>query len=188
LPFRGLGVVGQDWVTNGGHGGGIGTDFAVDLRGLDRNYAEQINDADENASAVGWGREILASAAGTVTYARDDVPNNPRPGNGFETTTYAAVHDPIMAFYGNCVIIDHGNSEYSLMAHMQQGSVTVKVGERVAAGQVIGKLGNSGDSFGPHVHYQLQSGPLRFQGQSLPFRFQNIDDPQLSRGTYFDAK
>ena len=188
LPFRGPGVVGQDWVTNGGHGGGIGTDFAVDLRGLDRNYAEQINDADENASAAGWGREILAPAAGTVTYTRNDVPNNPRPGDAFETTTYAAVHDPVMAFYGNCVIIDHGNSEYSLMAHMQQGSVTVKVGERVVAGQVIGKLGNSGDSFGPHVHYQLQSGPLLFEGQSLPFRFQNIDDPQLSRGTYFDAK
>jgi len=59
------GVVGQDWATNGGHGGGIGTDFALDLRGLDRNYAEQINDADENASAVGWGREILPPAAWT---------------------------------------------------------------------------------------------------------------------------
>ena len=65
---------------------------------------------------------------------------------------------------GNCVIIDHGNSEYSVVAHMQQGSVTVKVGERVAAGQVIGKLGNSGDSFGPHLHYQLQSGPQLFHG------------------------
>jgi len=53
------GVVGQDWHERR-HGGGIGTDFALDLRGLDRNYAEQINDADENASAVGWGREILA--------------------------------------------------------------------------------------------------------------------------------
>jgi hypothetical protein len=161
LPFRGPGVVGQDWVTNGGHGGGIGNDFAVDLRGLDRNYAEQINDKDENASAAGWGREILAPAAGTVTYARSDVPNNPRPGDAFETTTYAAVHDPVMAFYGNCVIINHGNSEYSLMAHMQQGSITVKVGERAVAGQVIGKLGNSGDSFGPHVHYQLQSAAFR---------------------------
>jgi hypothetical protein len=60
LPFRGRGVVGQDWVTNGGHGGGIGTDFAIDLRGLDQNYAEQINDAAENASAAGWGREIRA--------------------------------------------------------------------------------------------------------------------------------
>jgi murein DD-endopeptidase MepM/ murein hydrolase activator NlpD len=89
---------------------------------------------------------------------------------------------------GNCVIIDHGNSEYSVMAHMQQGSVTVKPGERVTAGQVIGRLGNSGDSFGPHLHYQLQSGPQLFHGQSLPFRFQNIDDPQLSRGTQFDAR
>jgi murein DD-endopeptidase MepM/ murein hydrolase activator NlpD len=60
---------------------------------------------------------------------------------------------------------------------MQQGSVTVKAGDRVTAGQMIGKLGNSGDSFGPHVHYQLQSAPLLFQGQSLPFRFKNIDSP-----------
>jgi len=186
-PFRGPGVVGQDWVTNGGHGGGIRTDFALDLRGLDQNYAEQINDADENASAAGWGREILAPAAGTVTYARNDVPNNPRPGDP-DLNSFAALHDPVMAFMGNCVIIDHGNSEYSVMAHMQQGSVTVKVGDRVAVSQVIGKLGNSGDSFGPHLHYQLQSAPLLFHGQSLPFRFQNIDEPQLSRGTSFDAK
>ncbi len=187
LPFRGKGVIGQDWITNGGHGGGIGTDFAIDVRGLDQNYAEQKNDADENASASGWGREILAPAAGTVTYARNDVPNNPRPGDP-DINSFAALHDPVMAYMGNCVIIDHGNSEYSVMAHMQQGSVTVKVGERVAAGQVIGRLGNSGDSFGPHLHYQLQSAPQLFHGQSLPFRFHNIDDPQLSRGTSFDVK
>jgi Peptidase family M23 len=187
LPFRGRGVVGQDWVTNGGHGGGIGTDFAIDLRGLDQNYAEQINDADENASAAGWGREIRAPAAGTVTYARNDVPNNPRPGDP-DINSFAALHDPVRAFMGNSVIIDHGNSEYSVVAHMQQGSVRVKVGERVAAGQVIGKLGNSGDSFGPHLHYQLQSGPQLFQGQSLPFRFQGVDEPQLPRGRHFNAQ
>ena len=92
-----------------------------------------------------------------------------------------------MAYAGNCVIIDHGNSEYSVMMHMQPGSVTVKVGDRVVAGQVIGKLGNSGDAYGPHLHYQIQSGPRLFQDQPLPFRFQNIDS-QLSRGRYFDAK
>jgi len=188
VPFRGLGVVGQDWITNGGHCCGIGTDFAIDLDGLDENYAEQKNDADENASAVGWGREILAPAAGTVTYARDDVPDNPRPGNLPDINWYASLHDPVMAYAGNCVIIDHGNSEYSTMMHMQQGSVRVKVGDRVAAGQVIGKLGNSGDAFGPHLHYQLQSGPQPWQYQSLPFRFQNIDAPQLSRGTYVNEK
>jgi murein DD-endopeptidase MepM/ murein hydrolase activator NlpD len=92
-----------------------------------------------------------------------------------------------MAFAGNCVIIDHGNSEYSVMMHMQPGSVTVDVGDRVVTGQVIGRLGNSGDAFGPHLHYQLQSGPRLFQDQSLPFRFHNVD-VLLSRGRYFDAK
>jgi hypothetical protein len=188
FPFRGRGVVGQDWVTNGGHGSGYGSGFAIDVDGLDQNYASQKNDADENASDAGWGREILAPAAGTVTYARNDVPNNPHPGDRPDINTYMAQHDPVMAYMGNCVIIDHGNSEYSVMAHMQQGSVTVTVGERVAAGQVIGRLGNSGDSSGPHLHYQLQSGPQLFHDQSLPFRFQNIGVPQLSRGTYFDAK
>jgi hypothetical protein len=187
FPFRGPGVVGQDWGTNGGHGGGIGTDFAIDVRGLDQNYAEQKNDADENASASGWGREILAPAAGIVTYARNDVPDNPRPGDP-DTNSLAALHDPVMAYMGNCVIIDHGKSEYSVLMHLQPGSVTVKAGERVAVGQVVGKLGNSGDSFGPHLHYQLQSGPLPFHDPSLPFRFQNIDVPHLSRGTYFEAK
>jgi hypothetical protein len=59
VPFRGKGVVGQDRITNGGHGGGhggvYGSDFAIDLRGLDENYAEQKDDADENSSAAGWG-------------------------------------------------------------------------------------------------------------------------------------
>jgi murein DD-endopeptidase MepM/ murein hydrolase activator NlpD len=155
---------------------------------LDEHYAEQKNDSDENASAAGWGREILAPAAGIVIYARNDVPNNPRQGKPPDMNWYTALHDPVMALYGNCVIIDHGNSEYSVMAHMQQGSVTVKVGDRVAAGQVIGKLGNSGSSGGPHLHYQLQSGPQLFHDQTLPFRFQNIDVPQLSRGTYVNEK
>ncbi|HKA25487.1 MAG TPA: M23 family metallopeptidase [Candidatus Eisenbacteria bacterium] len=188
VPFRGNGVVGQDWITNGGHGGGgnWGADFAIDLRGLGENGAEQKSQAQENASAAGWGREILAPAAGTVTYARNDVPDNPHPGR--DDTLYAALHDPVMAWAGNCVIIDHGNSEFSVMMHMQEGSVMVKVGDRVAAGQVIGKLGNSGNAFGPHLHYQLQSGPRLFVDQGLPFKFQNIDVAVLARGRQFEAK
>jgi hypothetical protein len=191
VPFRGLGVVGQDWITNGGHGafhgGDNGAEFALDMRGLDDNYAEQKNDADENASANGWGREILAPAAGTVVYARNDVPNNARPSAHPDLNWYLSLHDPIMAVAGNCVIIDHGNSEYSVMMHMQQGSIMVKEGDRVAAGQVIGKLGNSGDAFGPHLHYQLQSGPNLFHDQGLPFKFQGMDAPP-SRGRFLNEK
>jgi len=187
FPIHGKGVIGQDWITNGGHGG-FWNAFAVDIDGLDQNYAAQLNDANDNASDAGWGREILAPAAGTVVYARNDVPTNPHPGEEPGDNWYRALHDPVMAYAGNCVIVDHGNSEYSVMMHMQPGSVTVKIGDRVTAGQVIGKLGNSGDAFGPHLHYQLQSGPQVFRDQPLPFRFQNIDDPQLFRGTYFEIK
>lgn len=186
LPFRGHGIVGQDYLTNGGHGS-YWNAFAVDLDGLDRNDGE-LNDANENASDAGWGREILAPAAGTVVYARNDVPTNPHPGAAPDSSWYRTLHDPVMAYAGNCVIIDHGNSEYSVMMHMQPGSVTVNAGDRVATGQVIGKLGNSGDAFGPHLHYQLQAGPQLFHDQPLPFRFHNIDVPQLSRGRYFIAK
>jgi hypothetical protein len=184
-PFRGHGIIGQDWITSGGHGGTWNA-FAADLDGLDQNDGE-LNDANENASDAGWGREILAPAAGTVVYARNDVPTNPHPGEKPDDNWYRPLHDPVMAFAGNCVIIDHGNSEYSVMMHMQPGSVIVKAGDRVATGQAIGRLGNSGDAFGPHLHYQLQSGPRLFQYQSLPFRFQNIDAP-LHRGEYFVAR
>lgn len=189
FPFRGPGVVGQDWITNGGHGGYapvILTDFAIDVRGVDQNGADQKNDSAENSAAVGWGREIIAPAAGTVTYARNDIPDNPHMGEP-DMKILAALHDPTMAGLGNCVIIDHGNSEYSVMMHMQQGSVTVKVGDRVAAGQVIGRLGNSGGAFGPHLHYQLQSGPQPGRDQTLPFKFQNVNG-LLFRGRQFDAK
>jgi biotin carboxyl carrier protein len=187
FPIRGKGVIGQDWITNGGHGGSWNA-FAIDIDGLDQNYAAQLNDANENASDPGWGREILAPAAGTVVYARNDVPTNPHPGEEPGDNWYRALHDPVMAYAGNCVVVDHGNSEYSVMMHMQPGSVTVKVGDRVATGQVLGRLGNSGDAFGPHLHYQLQSGPQLFRDEPLPFKFHNMDVPQLSRGTYFDAQ
>ena len=80
VPFRGHGIVGQDWMTSGGHND-FSTAFAIDLDGLDLKDGE-ISEADENASDAGYGREILAPAAGTVVYARNDVPDNIAPGKG----------------------------------------------------------------------------------------------------------
>jgi hypothetical protein len=186
VPIRGKGVFGQDWGTNGGHGG-YWNNFAIDIDALDRNYATQLNDGDDNAADAGWGREIIAPAAGTVVYARNDVPTNPHPGQEPGDDWYRPLHDPVMAYAGNCVIIDHGNSEFSVLMHMQPGSVVVAVGDRVGAGQLLGRLGNSGDAFGPHLHYQLQAGPQLFRDQPLPATFRNIDVP-LARGKYFDGK
>jgi murein DD-endopeptidase MepM/ murein hydrolase activator NlpD len=85
-----------------------------------------------------------------------------------------SMSDPITAFPGNNVIIDHGNGEFSFCAHMKMGSVQVKTGDSVKAGQVIGLLGNSGNSDAPHLHYQLMAGPTVFKNDGLPSKFKNL--------------
>ncbi len=59
--------------------------------------------------------------------------------------------------YGNYVVIDHGNGFVSLYAHLH--SIYVRAGESVARGQQIGTLGNTGNSTGPHLHFEI-----RYQG------------------------
>ena len=93
VPFRGHGIVGQDWITTGGHHQ-FSNAFAIDLDGLDAKDGE-LSDANENAADAGWGREILAPAGGTVVYARNDVPENPHPGNSPGDDYYRPLHDPV---------------------------------------------------------------------------------------------
>jgi murein DD-endopeptidase MepM/ murein hydrolase activator NlpD len=61
---------------------------------------------------------------------------------------------------GNYVIIDHGNGEYSFLAHLKKGSMVVAVGDSLKSGQFIGLCGNSGNSSEPHLHYHLQNKPI----------------------------
>jgi murein DD-endopeptidase MepM/ murein hydrolase activator NlpD len=77
------------------------------------------------------GAEIVASAGGTVIQAGN---NN----NG----------------YGNCVIIDHGNSISTLYAHMSETAVSV--GQVVEQGKTIGYIGNTGNSYGYHLHFEVR--------------------------------
>ena len=89
---------------------------------------------------------------------------------------------------GNFLVIDHGGSEFSMIAHFQDGSLVVKLGDHVRQGQLLGKLGHSGDTTGPHCHYQLQAGPDWENADALPARFKNVRATFLDRGTYFEAK
>jgi murein DD-endopeptidase MepM/ murein hydrolase activator NlpD len=75
---------------------------------------------------------------------------------------------------GNGVIVDHGNGEFSLLAHMQPGSLRVKVGDAVDANAVLGLVGNSGNTTEPHIHYHLMDGPDMARAEGLPVRFREI--------------
>ena len=72
---------------------------------------------------------------------------------------------------GNQVAIDLGGNRYALYAHLIPGSIRVKEGDTVKAGQVIAKLGNSGNSTEPHLHLQVSDRPDFLAGEGIPYGF-----------------
>lgn len=184
FPFRGPGIISQAGVLGGGHRNRSGG-FAIDALGLDANHAPVLRPgSDRPQDYAGWGRPIIAPAAGVVVQARNDRPDQPR--DGVSDPAYFAPEYPNGGDVGNHVVIDHGDNEFSLLAHMRMGSVTIRAGDRVTQGQQLGALGNSGDTSGPHLHYQLQDGPRWEFSDGLPFSFSNVSS--LARGSYFNAR
>jgi urea transporter len=107
-----------------------------------------------------FGLLVTAPESGRVVSVENGVPDNP-PGKLNRAQNW-----------GNYVVIEHSPFEYSILAHLQQGSVRVKPGDRVEAGTVLAGCGNSGYSAQPHLHYQLQVGPAP-GSDALPCRFRN---------------
>lgn len=185
FPFRGKGIILQGGAANGGHRNRSGQ-FAFDALGLDEAWSIIApGDGKKNEDYRGWGRELLAPADGLVVRSRGDRPE--QPVADVSDPKYYAPQYPAGGDPGNHLIIDHGGAEYSMIAHFRSGSMTVKTGDKVRRGQVLGKLGHSGDTDGPHVHYQLQSGPDWEFADGLPCKFSNVSEPFLDRGIYFEA-
>ena len=72
---------------------------------------------------------------------------------------------------GNQVVVQIRPDVWAMYEHLQPGSIDVRVGDRVAAGQPLGRLGNSGNSDAPHLHFQLSDGPDILTSNSLPYLF-----------------
>ena len=85
---------------------------------------------------------------------------------------------------GNHVVLDLGHGEYALIAHLERGSVVVKVGDRVRTGQLLGRCGNSGNTSEPHVHIHVQDGPILFLYKGLPVEFSDYfaDGKRVAHG------
>jgi len=104
----------------------------------------------------GFGKEILAVANGKVVDAGDGLPD--------AETIYSPLGTTIATAAGNYVILDLGNKKYACYAHMVNGSVRVKTGDIVKEGQVLGLMGNSGNSDIPHLHFQVVTDIPSFLG------------------------
>jgi len=140
----------------------IGQRFAYDFVMMDEQGKTHRNDGSRLEDYYAYGAPVLAPADGFVEKAKDGRRDYARPG----------VADPFSrSLLGNFVVIRHNGHEYSLMAHLRCGSVRVKPGDHVVRGQVIGEVGNSGHSYEPHLHFQVQDTPHVFFSASLPVRF-----------------
>lgn len=173
LPFTGEWFVfwGGRTVAENYHAATVDQRFAYDLV-VTRNGKTHPEGKTANEDHYAYGLPILAPAAGTVTVAVDGVPDNV-PGK------MNPAQPP-----GNHVVLDHGNGEFSLLAHFKPGTLKVKKGDRVEAGQTLGLCGNSGNSSEPHLHYHLQNGPAFHDGEGLPAPFVDYeaDGKAVTRG------
>jgi len=165
LPFGGNWFVywgGRELAQNY-HAADKGQRFAYDFL-VQRDGQNHSGDASKLENYYCWRRPIRAPADATVAVVVDGLPDQP-PG----TRDRANIA-------GNHIVLDLGNSEFAFLAHLKQGSVRVKEGDRVTSGQQIGECGNSGNTTEPHLHFHLQNTPKLGEGEGLPAFFQNYID------------
>ena len=172
--FR-LPVEGQWTVVNGGvtpdtsHSWEIFSQrYAYDFLQTDDDGATHAGSGNELEDYYAYGKPIVAPADGTVV----DVSDRRRDYPGVGT---ALVEWRTWDIAGNHVTIEHADGEYSFLAHLQAGSTAVSEGQTIAAGDIIGRCGNSGHSSEPHLHYQLQDTANFWTAAGLAPRFHGVD-------------
>ena len=141
--------------------------YAIDWLQLNENLdSASEGDPTRNDSYLIWGEDVHAVAPGVIVAARDGLPDNPPPADPPEP----AFDDLV----GNSVVEDIGGGRFAVYAHLQQNGVAVQVGDRVRRGAVLGRVGNSGGSNEPHLHFHVMDaagGASGLAGNALPFVF-----------------
>ena len=137
--------------------------FAIDFVQLNDQDALADGAPDKLESYAYFGDAIHAVAAGTVVAVEDDLPEQ-IPGKLPDDAT-------IQMAGGNYAVIDIGDGRFTFYAHMQPGSLKVKAGDKVKTGDVIGLLGNSGNTDSPHLHFHVMDGPSPLLANGLPYVF-----------------
>ena len=84
---------------------------------------------------------------------------------------YVVLAEALTTSYGNYIIIEHDNGLYTLYAHGQPGSIAVKEGQRVTQGQQIMRVGSSGNSSGPHLHFEVRTSPGLYNNRVDPRKY-----------------
>ncbi|WP_339152553.1 M23 family metallopeptidase [Streptomyces sp. F41] len=149
--------------------------------------------ARRNRDFPAFGAPLLAVADATVVRAsdgqRDHLSRNSLPALAYLMLIEGAVRDMLGArrIIGNHVILDLGEGTYAVYAHVQRGSLEVKAGDTVRAGQRIGRVGNSGNTTEPHLHFHLMDGPDPDAARGVPFTWRGVGVPANGETFTVDA-
>lgn len=143
--------------------------FAIDYVKLDDRNSTHQGDSLNNASYFAEGNDALAVVAGRVVAIKDGIPENV-PG-----INSRAVPITLETVGGNHVILDIGGGHYAFYAHFKPGSLRVKIGDQVKRGQVLGLVGNSGNSTEPHLHFHISDGNSPLGSEGIPYVYDSFE-------------
>ena len=129
-----------------------------------------------------WGQEVYSPCDGIVVGAEDGYAENEKTNlladmsNAYKNAHYFDPEkDDIQSVAGNYVIIKYSENVYAALCHLQTGSVQVSVGQMIKKGEVIGRVGHSGNSFAPHLHFQLMDSSDISVANGVPCAFEQYE-------------
>jgi len=163
-------------------------EFALDIVKLGTNASTHMGDGAKRSDFYAYGETVIASADGTVIAVEDSIPETdlnlqqPNESPKEYQTRVLSMQDELMAkgalhAAGNYIVVEHNAGEHSFYAHLLPGSARVHAGDRVKRGQSIARLGHSGNSTEPHLHFHVIDGADPLLSAGIPIRFRNVTLP-----------
>jgi hypothetical protein len=130
----------------------------------------------------GWGKEVYAPCDGKIVEAQDGYKE--RRKVNFFTDIYVVLKNALtfhpekhgwQPALGNYIIMECAENVFAFFAHFQEGSITVTSGEEVKKGQILGKVGHSGNSTAPHLHFHLMDNVDFMKANGIPCVFEKYE-------------
>jgi murein DD-endopeptidase MepM/ murein hydrolase activator NlpD len=143
--------------------------FAIDWVRVHDTDSTYSGDRLKNENYIAEGNDAIAVANGRVVAVKDGIPENV-PG-----VNSRAVPITLETVGGNHVIIDIGGGRFAFYAHLKPGAIRVKVGDTVKKGQVIGLVGNTGNSNKPHLHFHISDGNSPLGSEGVPYGLDSFE-------------
>ncbi|MGB2696269.1 MAG: M23 family metallopeptidase [Candidatus Zixiibacteriota bacterium] len=193
FPLKGSLCIVQNPMCLTAHRQALSQEFAIDI--FDSRLGESGEFSTTSKSSPTklsdyyiFQREIMAIGDGIVEEIGDKFPeaemSDPR---NFSEEFFAELRKQLIPkigfknfICGNYIIINHNNGEFSFYGHLSEGSIRVKVGDEVMKGEIIGKVGNTGHSTEPHLHFHLMDSKDFLEANGLPVMFENVPIDMMS--------